>query len=149
MDIPAASRARQQLVVCDAGTRQKSGKFQSWPCCLLTLLQFISFNYPNPKKKNTQKNQEKKQLKNSDSSPQKLSDLTRLLASKISDRKIPRLFSSLHLLLPKRRERERERERERWVVHMIVKTLASACLLLEIRWQKGRRADAHIVCPPF
>jgi hypothetical protein len=110
MDIPAASRARQQLVVCDAGTRQKSGKFQSWPCCLLTLLQFISFNYPNPKKKNTQKNQEKKQLKNSDSSPQKLSDLTRLLASKISDRKIPRLFSSLHLLLPKRRERERERE---------------------------------------
>jgi hypothetical protein len=72
---------------------------------LLTLLQFISFNYPNPKKKHP-KNQEKKLLKNSDSSPQKLSDLTRLLASRISDRKIPRLFSSLHLLLPKRRERE-------------------------------------------
>jgi hypothetical protein len=26
---------------------------------------------------------------------------------------------------------------------MIVKTLASACLLLEIRWQKGRQADFH------
>jgi hypothetical protein len=59
MDIPAASRARQQLVVCDAGTRQKSGKFQSWPCCLLTLLQFISFNYPNPKKKHPNKSGKK------------------------------------------------------------------------------------------
>jgi hypothetical protein len=28
-----------------------------------------------------------------------------------------------------------------WVTHMIVKTLASACLLLEIRWQKVRQAD--------
>lgn len=29
-----------------------------------------------------------------------------------------------------------------WLVaHMIVKTLGSACLLLEIRWQKGRQAD--------
>ncbi len=27
------------------------------------------------------------------------------------------------------------------VAHMIVKTLASACLLLEVRWQKGRQAD--------
>jgi hypothetical protein len=28
-----------------------------------------------------------------------------------------------------------------WVAHMIMKTLDSACLLLEIRWQKGRQAD--------
>jgi hypothetical protein len=34
-----------------------------------------------------------------------------------------------------------------WVAHMIMKTLASACLLLEIRWQKEREAgrqNAHI-----
>jgi hypothetical protein len=106
MDIPAASRARQQLVVCDAGTRQKSGKFQSWPCCLLTLLQFISFNYRNPKKKHP-KNQEKKLLKNSDSSPRKLSDLPGLLASRISDRKIPRLF---FFTAPSSSQEEREKE---------------------------------------
>jgi hypothetical protein len=35
---------------------------------------------------------------------------------------------------------------ERWVAHMIVKTLASACLLLEIRWQKGRQADFPCCC---
>jgi hypothetical protein len=30
-----------------------------------------------------------------------------------------------------------------WLVaHMIVKTLGFACLLLEIRWQKGRQADS-------
>jgi len=33
-----------------------------------------------------------------------------------------------------------------WVAHMIVKTLASACLLLEIRWQKGRQADKISPC---
>jgi hypothetical protein len=30
--------------------------------------------------------------------------------------------------------------------HMIVKTLGSACLLLEIRWQKGRQADRMCTC---
>jgi hypothetical protein len=29
---------------------------------------------------------------------------------------------------------------------MIVKTLASACLLLEIRWQKARQADKMRTC---
>jgi hypothetical protein len=29
----------------------------------------------------------------------------------------------------------------RWVAHMIVKTVGSACLLLEIRWLKGRQAS--------
>jgi hypothetical protein len=29
----------------------------------------------------------------------------------------------------------------RWVAHMIVKTLGSTYLLLEICWQKGRQAD--------
>jgi len=33
-----------------------------------------------------------------------------------------------------------------WVAHMIMKTLASACLLLEIRWQKGRQADKMRTC---
>jgi hypothetical protein len=33
-----------------------------------------------------------------------------------------------------------------WVTHMIVKTLASACLLLEIRWQKARQADKMRTC---
>jgi len=62
------------------------------------------------------------------------------LASRISDRKIPRLFSSLHLLLPKRRERERW-----WRGAHDCENLGfclPACLLLEIRWQKGRRAAA-------
>jgi len=48
----------------------------------------------------------------------------------------------------------KESESERWGVHMIVKTLGSAWLFLEIHWQKGRQADrlcthAHVVCPPF
>jgi len=33
-----------------------------------------------------------------------------------------------------------------WVENVIMKTLASACLLLEIRWQKGRQADKMRTC---
>ncbi len=33
-----------------------------------------------------------------------------------------------------------------WVPHMIVETLASACLLLEIHWQKGKHADKMCTC---
>jgi len=40
----------------------------------------------------------------------------------------------------------KESESERWAVHMIVKTLGSAWLLLEIRWQKGRQADRLCTC---
>jgi hypothetical protein len=32
------------------------------------------------------------------------------------------------------------------VLHMIVKTLDFACLLLEIRWQKGRHVDKMCTC---
>ncbi len=34
----------------------------------------------------------------------------------------------------------------RWGARTIVKTLGSACLLLEIRWQKGRQADRMCTC---
>jgi hypothetical protein len=37
-------------------------------------------------------------------------------------------------------------QNSRRFVHMIVKTLGSACLLLEIRWQKGRQADQMCTC---
>jgi hypothetical protein len=40
----------------------------------------------------------------------------------------------------------KESESERWAVHMIVKTLGSAWLLLEIHWQKGRQADRPCTC---
>jgi hypothetical protein len=40
----------------------------------------------------------------------------------------------------------KESESERWAVHMIVKTLGSAWLLLEIHWQKGRQADRLCTC---
>jgi hypothetical protein len=33
-----------------------------------------------------------------------------------------------------------------WVAHMIVKTLVFACLLLEIRWQKGRHVNKMHKC---
>jgi hypothetical protein len=59
------------------------------------------------RRKNTKKIRKKKLPKNSDSSPQKLSDLTRLLASRNSYRKIspPLLFTAAS---SSQEERERE-----------------------------------------
>jgi hypothetical protein len=37
--------------------------------------------------------------------------------------------------------RSSPKESKRWGTHTIAKTLGSACLLLEIHWQKGRQAD--------
>ncbi len=50
-------------------------------------------------------------------------------------------------------KKKNSRRAYRWVAHMIVRTLGSACQLFEIAGRKGGRqikcAHAHIVCPRF